>query len=77
MCKKIDKALLNCINCTHRGGFFDDCDCKIHHDKINASDCPDFDLVHYSSNDPCGSCTNKDPYDCLDCDVYQSKPWVQ
>lgn len=76
MSKKIDKELLNCVNCTNRGGFFDDCDCKLH-DKINAYDCPDFNLVHYSSNDPCGSCNNNDPYDCLDCPEYQMKPWVQ
>ena len=76
MCK-IDKALLNCINCTHRGGFFDDCDCKIHTNRIDACDCPDFELVKYSSNDKCGDCSNTDPYECFECPEYQMKPWVQ
>lgn len=25
----------------------------------------------------CGDCTNKDPYNCLDCQIYQSLPYVQ
>lgn len=64
--KKIDKSLVSCINCKHRGGIFDDYDCKILDSRIDAAKCSHFDLVKYSTSDvqkTCANCTD----DCSDC----------
>ena len=38
--------------------------------------CDDRQIIETSSSG-CGGCSNRDPYECLDCDIYQSLPYVQ